>query len=215
MTQPAIVSRHHNAPPLAERLEIDHASLWTQAHEVLGLEALDPIMGDDDLEAYSVRAKTLKGVGAMVEKARKGEKDQINKNGRTVEDFFAKLAKPLKDAADGIVAQINAWQRKKLEEERERQRIEAERVAAEATPFDETPPPAPPPVQAAARIVNSATGKVTASIQRKWVGEVIDFDKIPREWLMVNDTRVKAAIAGGVREIPGFRIFEDVRTAIR
>lgn len=205
----------HNMPPLSERLEIDHASLAQQAADAIALPALDPIFADDDLNAYSERAKALKGVVAMIEKARKGEKDQILKDGRTIDDFFKKLAKPLEDAANAVVAAINAWQRKKLEEERERQRKEAEQAKAAATPFDEEPTPAPPPVQAAARVVSAATGKVTASASRFWNYRVVDPQAVPRQFLMVNEAAIKAAVAGGVREIPGVEIFEDVRTAIR
>lgn len=207
--------RHHNAPPLADRLELDHASLAQQAADVLALPALDPIFTDDDLEAYSTRAKALKGVAAMVEKARKGEKDQILKDGRTIDDFFKTLAKPLDDEAAAIIGAINVWQRKKLEEERERQRKEAEEAKAASTPFDLEPTPAPPPVQAAARVVSSATGKVTASASRFWNYRVTDPAKVPRTFLMVNEAAIKAAIAGGMREIEGVEVFEDVRTAIR
>lgn len=211
------MDKHHNMPPLADRLAIDHASLAAQVSDVLALPGLDPIMGDDDLEAYSERAKALKGVGAMVEKARKAEKDQILKDGRTIDDFFGRLAKQIKDAADGFVAAINGWQRKKLEEDNRRRAEEAARLEAERTPLDdpdEAPPVAPPP-QAAARVVSSATGKVTASVSRIWKGEVIDPAQVPRQFLMVNQNAIDAAIKGGVREIPGVRIFEDVRTAIR
>ncbi len=205
----------HNAPPLADRLELDHASLAEQAADVLALPVLDPIFADDDLEAYSARAKALKGVSAMIEKARKAEKDGILRDGRTIDDFFKALAHPLDSAAAYFVGAINNWQRKKLEEERERQRKEAEQAKAAATPFDSEPPPAPPPVRAAARVVSSATGKVAATASRFWRYEVSDFDKIPREWLIINDARVKAAIAGGAREIPGLDIIEDIRTVVR
>lgn len=211
------MDKHHNMPPLADRLAIDHASLAAQVADVLALPGLDPIMGDDDLEAYSERAKALKGVGNMVEKARKAEKDQILKDGRTIDDFFGTLAKRIKDAADGFVAAINGWQRKKLEEDNRRRAEEAARLEAERTPLDEPgegPPPAPPP-QAAARVVSSATGKVTASVIRKWKGEVVDASLVPARFLVPDQAKIDAAVAGGERSIPGVRIYEDVRTAIR
>lgn len=55
--------------------------------------------------------------------------------------------------------------------------------------------------------------KAAASV--KWVHEVTDAAQVPRQYLMVNEAALKAAIAGGAREIPGVRIFEQVRTAIR
>lgn len=205
----------HNMPPLAERLEIDHASLAQQAAEALALPALDPILVDEDAEAYSERAKALKGVMAMVEKARKGEKDQILKDGRTVDDHFKKLAKPLEDACNAVVAALNAWQRKKLEAEREAQRRAEEEARKAATPFDEEPPPPAPAPQVAARVVSSATGRVQASVSTVWKYELVSLKDVPREYLQLNDAAVKLAVGSGVREIPGIRIYEDVRTAIR
>lgn len=201
----------HNMPPLSERLEIDHASLEHQVQEALALDALDPIMGDDDLVDYSARAKVLKGVGAMVEKARKAEKDQINKDGRTVEDFFKKMSSPLTAAADAIVSAINAWQRKKLEEQRRVEREAAE--AAKVLQLEEAPA-APAPVKEVARVV-SAAGKVTASANTFWTFRITDPAAVPTRYLKVDEAAIKAAVAGGVREIDGVEIYEDVRTAIR
>lgn len=201
----------HNQPPLAERLEIDHASLAQQAADVLAGEALPPIMDDEDLEAYSDRAKALKSVAGMIEKARKGAKDQINKDSKTVEEFFKKLSKPVTDAADAVVSAINSWQRKKLEEQRERERREAE--AAKALQTEEAPE-APAPVKEVARVVSSS-GRVAASAVKFWAFRVTDPAKVPARYLMVNEAAIKAAVAGGVREIDGVEIYEDVRTAIR
>jgi hypothetical protein len=211
-----------NHPPLADRLEIDHAALAAHVTDVLALEALPPIFGDDDLVPYSERAKLLKQAAGVVEKARKQEKDSILQAGRTVDDWFARLAAPLKAAADTVVAAINAHQRKMLEEKRkadEAARREAEeRAKAEATPFDD-PVPAPAPVvpikaAEAVRVVGSG-GRVTATAQTVWKAEVIDPAAVPRQYLTVNEMAIKAAVAGGVREIPGIRIYEDVRTVVR
>lgn len=211
----------HNMPPLAERLEIDHASLAQQVAEAMALDALPPIFTDDDLAAYSERAKALKGVAGMVEKARKAEKDQILKDGRTVDGFFAKLADPVKAAADAVVAAINAHQRKMLEEQRKAQReaelAAAAKAAAEATPFDDPAPvvqAAPIKAAEAVRVVSSG-GRVMATASTVWRHEVVDPAAVPRQFLMVNEAAIKAAVAGGMREIPGVRIFEDVRTVVR
>lgn len=201
----------HNQPPLGERLEIDHASLAQQAADVLNGEPLGPIMVDDDLEDYSERAKSLKGVASMIEKARKGEKEQINKDGKTVEAFFAKISKPVTDAADAVIGAINAWQRKKLEEQRANERAEAE--ANKALQIEEAPA-APAPVKEIARVVTSS-GRVAAAAVKFWTYRVTDPAKVPRQYLAVSDAAIKAAVAGGVREIEGVEVYEDVRTAIR
>lgn len=211
-----------NNPPLADRLELDHASLAQQVADALALEALPPIFSDDDLAAYSERAKALKGVAKMVEDARKREKDQVLRDGRTIDDFFKSMVAPVTAAADALVAAINTHQRKMLEERRvaeEAARQEAEaRAAAEATPFDDpepTPAPAIPLRTAEATRVVSASGRVTATASTVWRHEVIDPGAVPRRFLIVNDAAIKAAIAGGVREIPGVRIYEELKTIVR
>lgn len=215
-----MTDRYHNAPPLAERLEIEHATLTQQVKEAAALvpDELAPIGNEEDAGGYTETAKTLRdlvGSTGLVEKARKAEKDQILKDGRTVDGFFQAMAEPAKKALDRVLSEINRYQRAKLEAERKaaQEREEAERKAAEL--FDEAPPApvAPVVVKEAARVTSISGAKATAS--RKWVHEVTDAQQVPRQYLMVNDAAIKAAIAGGTREIPGVRIFEDIKTAIR
>jgi hypothetical protein len=211
------MDKHHNQPPLAERLDLDHARLAAEAAEAAALvpAEIGSIGTDEEAGAYAETAKALKTMAASIEGARKAEKDQILKDGRTVDAFFAALADPIKRAGDKVVAEINRYQRAKLEAERKAaaEREEAERKAAAL--FDEAPPAPVAPVTAkdAAR-VTSLSG-VKASASTRWVHRVVDPEKVPRQYLMVNDAAIKAAIAGGTRHIPGVEIYEDVRTAIR
>lgn len=211
------MDKHHNQPPLAERLEIDHVELVSRLGDVLDLTVEDPrpIATEEEAGDYAETAKVLKAFAADIEKARKGEKDQILKDGRTVDAFFAAIADPIKRAADKVLAELNRYQRAKLEAERKAaaEREEADRKAAAL--FDEAPPApvAPVVVKEVARVTSFSGVKATATV--KWVHEVTDPAAVPRQYLMVNEAAVKAAIAGGMREIPGVRIYEDVRTAIR
>lgn len=214
------MDRHHNAPPLAERLEIDHAALAGQVKEAAALvpDDLAPIATEEDAGGYTETAKALRdlvGTTGAVEKARKAEKDQILKDGRTIDGFFAAMAEPAKKALDRVLGEINRYQRAKLEAERKaaQEREEAERKAAAL--FDEAPPAptAPVVVKEAARVTSFSGAKATAST--KWVHRVVDHTKVPRQYMMVNDAAIKAAIAGGARAIDGVEIYEEVRTAIR
>lgn len=211
------MDRHHNSPPLAERLEIEHANLAAKAVECAELvpDTLAPVTTDEDAGAYAETAKTLKGCLTAIETARKKEKDQILKDGRAIDGHFATMSEPVKAAADRVVAAINTFQTKKLEEQRRIQREADERARKEAEAFDEPPPPVAAPVIAkeAARVVGFSGTKAAASV--KWIHEVVSPAQVPREFLMVNEAAIKAAIAGGRRDIPGVRIFEQVRTAIR
>ena len=212
------MDRHHNSPPLAERLEIEHANLAAKAVECADLvpDTLAAVTTDEDAGAYAETAKTLKGCLTAIETARKKEKDQILKDGRAIDGHFATMSEPVKAAADRVVAAINAFQTKRLEEQRRIQREADERARKEAEAFEEPPPPVSVPVVAkeAARVIGfSGTAVAAASV--KWMHEVTDATQVPREFLMVNDSAIKAAIAGGRREILGVRVFEQIRTAIR
>ena len=44
-----------------------------------------------------------------------------------------------------------------------------------------------------------------------WAFEVVDADAVPREWMIVNEQAIGAAVRAGLRTIPGVRIFERPR----
>ena len=203
-----------NNPPLADRLAIDYEGLATAAADVVSLPALPPIFSDDDLALYSERAKTFKNIAKQVEDARKREKDGVLRDGRTIDDFFKSMAAPILKAADEIVAAINDHQRKMLAERRAAEEAARKAAEAEATPFDDPVQVVPLKAAEATRVVSS-TGRVTATAQTVWKYEVTHPNAIPRQYLMVNDAAIKAAIAGGVREIPGVRVYEELRTVVR
>jgi len=213
------MSRHGiggNAPPLADRLAMDHAALSTGATNAAQLVPAEirAIESDDEAGDYAEAARALKEVAKAIEAARTKEKQQILADGRTVDGFFSGLSQPVKDAIDKVVGAINRFQSAKLAAERAATtaREKAEREAAAL--FDEpTPMAAPVVAREAARVVSS--GGALASASTKWTHEVLDPSLVPRNYLMVNDGAVKAAVAGGLRNIPGVRIFETVRTAIR
>jgi len=48
-----------------------------------------------------------------------------------------------------------------------------------------------------------------------WKHEVIDAAAVPREYLMVDDAAIKAAVKAGIRAIPGVRVFEDAEMRVR
>jgi len=59
------------------------------------------------------------------------------------------------------------------------------------------------------------TEEASASLAKTWTYELEDLDKVPREWLCLDDRKVKAAIKGGLRKIDGLRIFEKPSVRVR
>lgn len=55
----------------------------------------------------------------------------------------------------------------------------------------------------------------TVSIKKNWTHTVINPMAVPREYLKVDEVAIGRAVKGGVREIPGVRIFQKSSTATR
>jgi hypothetical protein len=72
--------------------------------------------------------------------------------------------------------------------------------------------------QIAAPVASAGTGFIADKLKgttKRWTYEVIDANLLPREYLVVNTTAINTAVKGGVREIPGVRIYEDTSLTIR
>lgn len=52
-------------------------------------------------------------------------------------------------------------------------------------------------------------------VQLKWTFEIVDSNKVPNGYWIINEAAIKADIADGVREIPGIHIFEEAITTFR
>lgn len=205
-----------NEPPLAERLAIDHADLVKQAAAMAELVPAEirAIETDDEAAAYTDTAADIKEVIVAADAAFKVEKDPWLTGGRVVDDFFA-FRKALTAAVNRCRAALDARANAILAAQRKAEAAAAEKARKEAEAFDEVPVfVAPVPVRETARVVSISTGnKASASI--RWTHRVSDPDKVPRQFLMVNEAALKAAVAGGVRKIEGVDIFEAAKTAIR
>lgn len=205
----------HNQPPLAERLAVDHAELVKRAQEAADLvpPTLRPITSDEEADAYTETAATLKAVVAEADKAHEPEKAPWLAGGRTVDTFFG-FRSVLKSKSALIVGALNAWQTAKLAAQRKADAEAAETARREAELFGEDAPIATPTVtKEAVRIVTGSGSQATGSTE--WRGEVIDIAALPRQYMMANQAAIDAAIKGGARDIPGVRIYEAVKTTIR
>lgn len=52
-------------------------------------------------------------------------------------------------------------------------------------------------------------------VQLKWTFEIIDRNQVPNGYWVIDEGAIKAAIASGVRDIPGIRIYEEAITTYR
>lgn len=224
--------RTHNEPPLADRLALDHADLIKEATEAAALVPAEirAIETDEEAAAYTDTGAAIREILVQADAAFTVEKKPWLEGGRTVDNFFD-FRKDLNAAVKRVTAALNVRadalrvaQRKAEAEAAAAAKAaadaETERLRKEAAAFDE-PPPAPvvaawvppAPLKDVARVISSATGN-RASASTKWVGEVIDPEAVPRQYLTPYQPLIDAAVKGGVRNIPGVRIYETANTRI-
>lgn len=210
------MDRHHNQPPLADRLALDHAALVKEATDAAALvpEQIRDIQTDEEAGAYTDTAADIKAVIERADAAFEAEKKPWRDGAKAVDDFFA-FRKTLTAAVARVRAALDKRANALLAAQRKAEAEAAEKARKEAEAFDEAPPViVAAPVREVARVVSISTGnKASASV--KWTHRVVDPDQVPRQYLMVNEAAIKAAVAGGTRSIPGVEIFEAAKTAIR
>jgi len=63
------------------------------------------------------------------------------------------------------------------------------------------------------RVTRTEAG--SASQRKNWVFEIVNEAEVPREYLQVDEKKVRDSVRMGTREITGIRIFEEVTTVFR
>jgi hypothetical protein len=88
------------------------------------------------------------------------------------------------------------------------ERARAEAAAAESRRQDEI-------ARAHAQNVTNIDSMKVAGAKKVWKHSVVDPNLVPREYLVVDETKIRAAIRDGAREIPGVTIFQETQIAVR
>jgi hypothetical protein len=126
---------------------------------------------------------------------------------RRINGFFKPVLDKLESVSKGFIGQVNEFVKaeKRKEEKRrlEEAKAEAERLLANKPPEPKKDLPRP------------VSPNVTVSTTKVWTYEVVDLDKVPREYLTIYDYAVDKAIKAGARQIPGLKIYQDERVSRR
>lgn len=174
-------------------------------------------------------AKVATDMLGQIAKAKKAveEKRQffvkpLNEQVKRINEWFKQIISPLEKAEATLKNKVLLYRqeqerKRREEEERLRKLIEAEQKKLERQAAKKgmpAPPPIPIPVMPKQeKTFESTIAKATA--RTIWDFEIVDESKIPREFLMVNEKAIRAAIKAGVRNIPGVRIFQREELAVR
>ena len=116
-------------------------------------------------------------------------------------------------------------QEKERQEAQQRQReleekAKAENVEPVKVEIPDVDPELSKPVEVTPEIINVPTGPTrtaegTGSVAKRWKHRVVDADQVPREYLMVDEKKIAAAVKDGIRSIAGVEIYEDQEVRFR
>lgn len=236
LDNPRAVIGGNNPPTLTEEIAARHAALLASIKEVTDTELPLIVTSDTAAAQVSLVGKEATALVAKVNAAHTAEKKPHLDAGREVDTWKNATLGPLNAFLAECKALVGAWQDKREREEREAREAEARRLraAAEAAEQAAMKSMTQPAMDRAVNIAEAAAvaeaaasaptadlgrvtigGKAVAARQAKWTYEVTNLEAIPRQYLMVSDAAIKAAIAVGVRDVPGLKIFQAKSTSFR
>ena len=208
---------------------------------VLGIK----IESQDDSAKALATASKIKQFDKAVEAKRKELTDPLNAEIKRIMSYAKTLLQPLQEADLHLRKNLIAWEDKqaaarmaairKLEQERiAKEKIEQARIikeqqeakeAAELFGLEEAE--VAPVVDVVAERIKFEADQDLISQQkelaalrvkgtsRAWTFELLDSALVPREFLIVDERLIRAAIKSGTREIAGVKIFEETKISIR
>lgn len=230
----------HNHPPsdaaiLRDQLGATHADLSARTDElVAGVARMPPAIEDEATEKRAIEfAKQIGAHEKLCDGTRKTVKAPYAEAVKVVDAFFGGMVDPLKTGREVVLRKLTAFQTAKAEAER-KAREEAARIAAEeaakaaaavvtdadldnAIAKEEQAVAAVQATEATTADLSRTRGAYgsTASLRTTTEFTIEDVNSVPREFLMVNDAAIRAAIKAGRREIPGVKIFQKQQTVVR
>lgn len=155
-----------------------------------------------------------------IEKIRKFFVDPLNKQVKEINGLF----NPKIEILEGVESKVKrlignyAMEQEKIrrDEERKLQEAHAKEMAKLEKKADkkgeEFIPTVAPTIQEAPKTIQSEIGKTTTI--KVWKFEILDNQKVPREFCEPVDSLIRNAVKNGIREIEGVRIYEDVQVKI-
>ena len=218
-------------PPMAEVAMVDPFDLSPvrialEGHieriDAMSAQAQAVTVKDADSQAQAVEmAGQVKRLGKMIEAARVSFVAAPNEYVKSVNGLAKGILGKLDAIERGLKTKLGEYayrlemERRKAEEEarkalaEQQRKIDEEAKAANVEPVKLEAPVIP----VKAEPVRTAAG--TASNKTVWKFEVTDPQAVPREFLVVDESAIRKAVAAGVRTIAGVNIYETKEVAIR
>lgn len=180
------------------------------------------VIQDEASQVLAVEmAGQAKKLNAEIEKARKEFVAKPNEYVKAVNAMAKNFQARLSQIEDGLKRKISEYALR-LELERRKAEEASRKAQAElqAKLDSEAKAAGVEPVQVEAPVIPKAEAPVrtasgTAYQRKEWVFVVEDPKLVPREYLCVDERSIREAVRAGVRAIPGVKISEETKTALR
>lgn len=164
--------------------------------------------------------KRIKMFSKECEDIRKAKKEPFFDMCKRIDAAFKPISDGLADAEKIIKDKINEYLRK-LEVKRQAEAAEAQKKfdednlkALEDRAFTGKSVEVPVP-EIVLQKTESRGNYGSASQKSNWKWELVDLSKVPAEYMTVDESKLTAVVKGGVRSIPGIRIYDDKTISIR
>lgn len=188
------------------------------ARQALDIANAFKVDSDTMYEMAGAELKEIKAKRNQLDALRKSMTAPLDESKKKIMDFFRRPLDWLDDAEAAVKRGMLTFkqdQERKEREERERAAAEARRIAAEAKAKN---PDAPPTVVIAAPPVTKAPPKVSGvSTREVWKFRVTDPAMVPREYLVVDETKLGAMARAtkGTVTVPGVDFYSEEVMAAR
>jgi len=120
----------------------------------------------------------------------------INESLKRLNSRFKSLTEPLKEAERAVKDAIIKYKAEREEQRlKDQDKLQKKNGDMNIALIDSVPD-----------IVESKSGEIRTT--RRWVFEIVEVNKVPKEYLMIDSDKVNEAISEGIRNIPGLKIYQ-------
>lgn len=184
------------------------------------LEAIEIRSEEENLLAVET-GKIIAVLAKKLESERRRLVDPLNSQVKEINSSFKPYSETLEGLQKTLKGKLIAWAEEKerlAREKAERQRrvmedLRRKELEEAASSGVQAAPALVLPTKATEKTIHSDTGSATAG--KRWTFAIVDETAIPRQYLKVDETLIRASIRDGIREIAGVRIFQETTMSIR
>ena len=189
----------------------ENLTLQKQSESLLKKAQMHQINTEVDQSAATELIGQVKSILKALEGRRKAFTTGANDYIKTVNILYRGLKEPLERAEKVLKQKMGAFFRKQ-EELRQKEEIKLKKKMDRAAEKGKEIPIEQPKIESQKSVKTENSG---ASFIKVWKHEIIDAEKVPREFCKPDEVKLNAAVKAGLRSIPGVKIYEDVQTRIK